>query len=147
MEPGRPAAAGERRLTAHLTAAALSLIGVLAAPVLLSYPAFALSARGLSQIAMPALGVVVAWGIWRHLVHVTRNPGRGVLIAAVLVAAASVGSLALYKYAEAADDLTRMGYLQAIKPAVVRIADGRAPEDFFRDAERLKGQLELLKVR
>ena len=96
---------------------------------------------------MPALGAVVAWGIWRHLSLVARNPRRGVAMAAVAVAAASVGSLALYNYVDVTDDLTHMRYLKAIKPPVVRIADGRAPEDFFRDAERLKGQLEPLKAR
>ena len=88
---------------------------------------------------MPALGAVVAWGIWRHLSLVARNPGRGVAVTGVAVAAVSVGSLALYHYVDATDDLTQMRYLKAIKPPVVRIADGRAPEDFFREAERLKG--------
>jgi pSer/pThr/pTyr-binding forkhead associated (FHA) protein len=138
---------GERRLAAHLTGAALTLIGVLAVPALLSYPAFALSAGGLSQFYMPALGAVVAWGLWTHLCLVTRNRGRGVAIAATAVAMAIVAPLALYKRAEAADDLTRMPYLKAIKPAAVRIADGRAPADFFRDAEELKGELEPLKGR
>jgi hypothetical protein len=60
---------------------------------------------------------------------------------------AVVTPLALYEGAEAADDLTRMPYLKAIKPSVVRLADGRAPGDFFRDAEGLKGALEPLKGR
>jgi hypothetical protein len=138
---------GERRLAAHLTGAALTLIGVLGVPVLLSYPAFALSAGGLSQLYMPALGGVVAWGLWTHLRLVTRNPGRGVAIAATAVAMAVVAPLALYERAEAADDLTRMPYLKAIKPSVVRLADGRAPGDFFRDAEGLRGELEQVKGR
>jgi hypothetical protein len=138
---------GERRLAAHLTGAAFTLIGVLGVPTLLSYPAFAFSAGGLSQLYMPALTAVVAWGIWTHLRLVTRNPGRGVTIAATAVAMAVVAPLALYQRAEAADDLTRMPYLKAIKPSVVRLADGRAPADFFRDAEWLKGQLEPLKGR
>jgi hypothetical protein len=138
---------GERRLAAHLTGAALTLIGLLAVPALLTYPAFALSAGGLSQLYMPGLGAVVAWGLWTHLRLVTRNPGRGVAIAATAVAMAVVTPLALYEGAEAADDLTRMPYLKAIKPSVVRLADGRAPGDFFRDAEGLKGALEPLKGR
>ncbi len=138
---------GERRLAAHLTGAALTLIGLLGVPALLGYPAFALSAGGISQLQMPALAAVVAWGIWAHLCLVTRNPGRGLAIAAMAVAMAVVAPLALYQRAEAADDLTRMPYLKAIKPSVVRLADGRAPADFFRDAEWLKGELEPLKGR
>jgi len=138
---------GERRLAAHLTVAAVTVIGVLAVPELLGYPAYALAARWIRLLIMPGLGAVLAWGIWRHLFLVTRSPGRGIAIAAVAVAATSVGSLGLYEYAEATDDLARMNYMQAIKPAVVLIADGQPPEDFFRDAEHLKGQLEPLKAR
>jgi pSer/pThr/pTyr-binding forkhead associated (FHA) protein len=136
---------GERRLARHLTVASLMFTGILTTPALSSYPAFALSARGFFHVFFPALAAVVAWGIWRHLSLVTRNPGWGVALTGVAIATVSVGSLALYNYVEAADDLTRMRYLDVIKPPVVRLADGRAPEEFFREAERLRGELEPLK--
>jgi hypothetical protein len=40
-----------------------------------------------------------------------------------------------------------MAYLKVIKPPAVRLAKGREAVDFFREAERLKGELELLKAK
>jgi putative effector of murein hydrolase len=137
---------GERRFAGHLTAAALTVLGYL----LLGnwdYVAFAFSAPGLRHLMIPATAALLAWGLWRHLSLVTRNPGRGVALAAVAVAAVSVGSLALYFETDRADDLTRMGYLKAIKTPLVRLASGREAGKFFRDAEKLRGELEPLKTR
>lgn len=137
---------GERRFAAHLTVAAMMLIGFLVAGSW-DYPAFALSAPGLRHVAVPLLGVFFAWGLWRHLALVTRHPGRGIAVAAVAVSAVALGSLALYMHVSAADDLAEMRYLKAIKPPVVRVAQGREAGEFFRDAEQMRAAVDALKTK
>jgi hypothetical protein len=97
--------------------------------------------------ALSVMGGVLAWGLWRHLSLVTRNPGRGVALAAATVAAVTVGSYALYVQVDRADDATRMGYLKTVKSPAVRLATGRETEAFFGDAEKLKSELEPLRTK
>jgi hypothetical protein len=49
--------------------------------------------------------------------------------------------------ADSADQPTRMAYLKAIKTPAVRLANGREAGEFFRDAGRLKQELEPLKAK
>jgi hypothetical protein len=137
---------GERRFAAHLTGAALLVVGFFVAGNW-DYLAFALSAPGLRHVAIPAFGAFLAWSLWRHLSLVTRSPGPGVALAAGAVAAVFLGSIALYLDADSADDSNRMAYLKAIKTPAVRLVKGREPAEFFRDAERLRPELDLLRTR
>jgi hypothetical protein len=136
---------GEGRFAGHLTAAGLALIGVAIADQS-DYLAFALSAPGSLYLAMSAVGAALAWGLWRHLSLVTRNPGRGTALAAIAVAAVCVGSFALLSHIARVDDPTHMAYLKAIKVPAVRLVKGSEPEEFFREAEKLKGELEAVKA-
>jgi hypothetical protein len=137
---------GEWRFAAHLTAAALTVVAYFFVNNW-DYLQFALSWPWLFYPGLAVLGAFVAWGLWRHLSLVTRNPGWGVAVAAVAVTAVSVGSFALSSYVGREDDLTRMAYLKTIKPPAVRLAKGREAGEFFREAERLKGELEPLKAK
>jgi len=135
--------AGEVRFAAHLSAAALALIGVFIADQS-DYVAFALSAPAFSYLAMSAVVAVLAWGLWRHLCLVIHDPGRGAALTSVAVAATCVGLFALYAHLERADDPTHMAYLKAVKPPAVRLVKGSEPGEFFRDAAKLEGELEAL---
>jgi hypothetical protein len=135
---------GERRFAAHLTAAALAVVGVAIADQS-DYVAFALSAPGASYLGMCAVGAIVAWGLWRHLSLVIRDPGRGAALAAVAVSAVGVGSFALLSQVVRADDPGYMGYSKAIKVPAVRLVNGSEAGRFFRDADTLKGEIDALK--
>jgi hypothetical protein len=134
----------ECRFAAHLTAAALTLIGISIADQS-DYMAFALSAPGSNYLATFAVGAFLAWGLWRHLSLVIRNPGWGVALAAGAVAAVCGGSFALYSHVDRSDDLVHMAYLKAIKAPAVRLVKGSQTGQFFRDARKLKAELEALK--
>ena len=135
---------GERRFAAHLTVAALTLIGIAIADQS-DYVAFALSAPGSHYLATFAVGAFLTWGLWRHISLVIRNPGWGAALAAGAVAAVCGGSFALYSHVDRADNLAHMAYLKAIKAPAVRQVKGSESGRFFRDAEELKGKLEALK--
>ena len=135
---------GERRFGAHLAIAslvALGLFGVASA----DYLAFALSLPGLLQLVVPAMGAVLAWGVWRHLALATRNAGRGAIVASVAIGAAIAGAVALVVHLERAEDPHAMAYLKAIKMPAARLASGSPPAAFFRDAGKLQAELEVLK--
>lgn len=137
---------GEWRLAGHLTAAALIVVAYFFVNNW-DYLQFALSWPWLIYPGLVVLGAFAAWGLWRHLSLVTRNPGWGMAVAAVAVTAVAVGSFALYFHVDREDELTRMAYLKVIKPPAVRLAKGRESGEFFREAERLKGELEPLKTK
>jgi len=136
--------AGELRFAAHLTTAALALLGVFLVAQA-DYLGFAFSAPGLYYLALCALVAVLATGLWRHLSLVIRDPGRGTALAAVAVAAVCVGSLKLVFHVIDAEDVSRMAYMKAIKPPAVRLVEGSETGQFFQDAGKLKGELEGLK--
>lgn len=136
---------GERRFAAHLAVAAVMLIGVLVVAVVGDYLAYAVSAPGLRHWLVPAVGAVLAWGIWRHLYLVARVPGRRVAMAAVAVAAVLVGAAALVRYVNVVDDLAQLEFLKVVKAPVARVAEGREVAEFFGAAARLRGELEGLK--
>jgi hypothetical protein len=136
--------AGERRFAAHLVTAGLTLIGIFAADRL-DYVAYAFSAPEATFLAaIAAVGALLAWGLWRHLALALRNPGRGAALVAVAVAATCLGVFALYADLQRADDPVHMTYLKAVKPPAVRLVQGSKTGQFFREAEGLKGELELL---
>lgn len=137
---------GERRFAAHLTAAALALIAVFLANRL-DYVAFALSAPQTDYLAPCAVGVALAWGLWRHLALVIRRPRRGVALAAAAVAAACVGFFTLITQPDRADDVPQMAYLKHIKVPEARLVGGTDTRQFFRDAEQIKVELEALRRR
>ncbi len=68
-------------------------------------------------------------------------------MAAVAAGAICLGSLTLNFRAECADDPMQMAYLKAIKPPAVRVVQGREAGEFFRDAERLRPELNRMKSR
>lgn len=136
---------GEPRFAAHLTAAALALLGVFIADRF-DYVAFAFSAPATYYyVAMLAAGVVLAWGLWRHVSLVIRNPGGGAALVAIGVAAVCAVALGLIGYGDRDDSVAHMAYLKAIKVPAVRLVDGSETGEFFQDAARLKGELEGLK--
>lgn len=135
---------GEGRFAAHLTVAALTLIGISIADQS-DYVAFALSTPGSHYLGTFAVGAILGWGLWQHLSLVTRNPGWDAVLAAGAVAAACGGSFALYSHVDRADNLAHMAYLKAIKAPAVRLVKGSETGRFFQDAEALKGKLEALK--
>lgn len=137
---------GEWRLAAHITGGALIVVGYFVAANW-DYVAFALSAPWLRYVESGVLGAFVAWSFLRHFTLVTRDPGRGVAVAAVVMAMVSIGSLELYAQVEGADDPARMTYLRAIKPPAVRLAQGREPEAFFKAAEQLRVEVEPLRTK
>lgn len=136
---------GEPRFAAHLTAAALALLGVFIADRC-DYVAFAFSApANYYYVAMFAAGVILAWGLWRQLSLVIRDPGAGAALAAVGVAAVCAVSLGLIGYSDRGEDLAHMAYLKAIKVPAVRLVEGSETGQFFREAGNLKAELEALK--
>jgi hypothetical protein len=136
---------GEPRFAAHVTVAALALLGIFVADQS-DYVAFALSAPATySYAAMSAAGAILAWGLWRHLSLAIRDPGAGAALSAAAVAAVCVGSFALVSHVTRSDELVHMAYLKAIKPPAVRLVAGSDTGEFFQDAERLKGELETLR--
>lgn len=137
---------GAWRLAGHLTAAALVVLAYFFVNNW-DYLQFALSWSWLLYPGLVVLGAFVAWGLWRHLSLVIRNPGRGVAVAAVAVTAVSLGSFVLYSLTDREDELTRMAYLKAVKPPVVRLVSGREPGEFFQAAGRLRVEVESLKAR
>jgi len=135
---------GERRIAAHLGAAALALIGVYGAERL-DYVAYALSVpKPIYLAALAIAGVFLAWGLWRHLALAIRKPGRGAAFAAVAVAATCIGALELSAHLQRADDPVHMAYLKAVKPPAVRLAAGSEEQEFFRQVERLPRDLAAL---
>ena len=137
---------GARQFIAHVTAAALAMLGIIAMQ-LWEYPAFALSAPALRHVAVPAIGVFLTWALWRHISLVTRNLGYRSALVAIVVAAVSVGSLKLYFRVTSTENPAEMAYLKAIKTPAVRLAQGREAVEFFRDAESLRSELEPLKTK
>ena len=137
---------GEWRLAAHVVGGALIVVGYFVAGNW-DYGAFALSAPWLQYVGFGVLGAFVTGSLLRHFTLVSRNPGRGVAVAAIATAVVSICSIALYLHVDSADDLARMSYLKAIKPPVVRLAQGREPEEFFRAAEQLQAEVELLRTK
>jgi hypothetical protein len=137
----------ERCFAAHLTVAALALIGIFVANRL-DYVAFALSlsAPGADALSLFAVGGVLACGLWRHLALAIRHPGWGAALATVTVAAACVGSFVFFVQLDRADELApHMAFLKVIKVPAVRLAQGSETGEFFQDSEGLKRELELLK--
>jgi len=138
---------GEPRFAPHLTVAALALLGVFIADQS-DYVAFAFSAPATYYyVAMSAAGAVLTWGLWRHLSLVIPNPGLGAALAAVGVAAVCAVSMTLIGYVERGDDQPRMAYLKAIKAPAVRLVKGSEAAQFFSDAAKLKGELEVLRTK
>jgi hypothetical protein len=137
---------GERRVAAHLAAAALALTGIFLANRL-DYVSFALSAPYTDFLVLCAVWAALAWGLRRHLALALERPGRGTALAAVAVAAACVGLFALLAHLGSADDPTRMAYLKHIKLPEARLVEGTATSQFFSDAVRIKSELEALRTR
>jgi len=131
---------GASRFAAHVTVAALAFLGAIASENW-DYVAFALSAPAAKQLAIAVLVACLAWGLWRHLSLVMRNPGRGTAAVALAVAAGCVGLQTLSEYVARADNLTHMTYLKAVKAPPVRLAKGGGITEFFAGTAALADEL------
>lgn len=137
---------GERRFTAHLSAAAIAVIGILVAGQS-DYLAYALSAPLADYLGLCLVGAALAWGLSRHLSLVAQRSRRSAVLAGIAVAIGSVGTYLLLAYIGSADDPTQMDYLKHIKPPEVRVVHGTEVARFFLDARSIKGELEALRNR
>ena len=137
---------GTRRFAAHLSAAAIAVIGILVAEQS-DYLAYALSAPLADYLGVFLVGAALAWGLSRHLGLVAQRSRRSTVLAGIAVATGCVGVYLLLAYPGSADDPTHMAYLKHIKPPAVRVVYGTEVARFFQDAKSIKGELEALRQR
>ncbi|MCZ7564343.1 MAG: hypothetical protein M5U08_11680 [Burkholderiales bacterium] len=134
---------GRHRFAAHLAVAALAFTGLF----LTSSPAFLTGVLAMPEsdyLWLSMLGVIVAWGLWRHVRLVLRAPGRCAAVAVVAIAAASVAWYALLTYLGDRDDLAYMAYASKAPPP--HLVKGTGLEHFLRDARKLEAELETLRT-
>jgi len=135
---------GTRRFAAHLSAAAIAVIGILVAEQS-DYLAYALSAPLADYLGLFLVGAALTWGLSRHLGLVAQRSRRSAVLAGSAIATGFVGTYLLLAYLGGADDPMHMAYLKHIKPPELRVAHGTEVARFFQDAQSIKGELEALR--
>ena len=137
---------GTRRFAAHLSAAAIAVIGILVAGQSDTL-AYALSAPLADYLGLFLVGAALAWGLSRHLGLVAQRSRRSAVLAGIAVAIGCLGTYLLMAYIGSADNPTYMDYLKHVKPPAVRVVDGTGVAQFFQDARTIKSELEVLKTK